>query len=80
LGSLDANGLIPLETAVKLLEATYENLVFDEEHEDDRRAPAATRYLLLDTLSRWETEQPERRRQSAPSQKFVDMVMTGELR
>jgi len=40
-GNLDGNGLIPLDTAVKLLELAYENLVFDEEHEDDRRAHVA---------------------------------------
>jgi hypothetical protein len=40
-GSLDGDGLIPVDTAVKLLELTYENLVFDEEHEDDRRAHVA---------------------------------------
>ncbi|MBZ5539548.1 MAG: Z1 domain-containing protein [Acidobacteriia bacterium] len=40
-GSLDGNGLIPLDTAVKLLELAYENLAFDEEHEDDRRAHIA---------------------------------------
>jgi hypothetical protein len=40
-GGLDGSGLIPLETTVKLLETAYENLVFDEEHEDDRRAHVA---------------------------------------
>jgi hypothetical protein len=40
-GGLDGSSFIPLETAVKLLELAYENLVFDEEHEDERRAHIA---------------------------------------
>jgi phage terminase large subunit-like protein len=31
---------------------------------------AAPRYLLLDTVGRWQTEQPERRRASGPPQRF----------
>lgn len=41
LGGLDGAGLIPLDTALKLLELAYDNLVFVGEDEDDRSAHIA---------------------------------------
>jgi len=46
IGSLDGEGLIPLETAVKLLELAYENLEFEEDTDDERKAYVAVLELL----------------------------------
>lgn len=48
MGSLDGEALIPLETAIKLLELVYANLEFEEEQEDERDAHIA----VLEHLSR----------------------------
>lgn len=47
-GRLDGETLIPLETAIKLLELVYENLEFEEDQEDERKAHVA----VLEHLSR----------------------------
>ena len=47
-GSLEGSGVVPLETAVKMLELAYENLTFEDEDEDERRAHVA----VLEHLSK----------------------------
>lgn len=47
-GSLDGEALIPLDTAIKLLELVNANLEFDEDDEDDRKAHVA----VLEHLSK----------------------------
>jgi hypothetical protein len=47
-GGLDGEARIPLDTAIKLLELVYENLEFDAEEEDERKAHVA----ILEHLSR----------------------------
>jgi hypothetical protein len=52
-GSLDGEALIPLETAIKLLELANANLVFEEDEEDDSKAHVA----VLEHLSKQSKDQ-----------------------
>lgn len=56
IGSWDGEALIPLETAVKLLELVYENLEFDEDQEDERKAHVA----VLEHLSKQSKDEKHR--------------------
>ena len=55
-GKLSGSAIIPLDAALKLLELAYENLVFEEDAEDDRRAHVAA----LEHLSKQTYDEKQR--------------------